>query len=94
MKLYPKKLEAWHTIGGIIIAASTIAGLAWANLAEPRIDKKIDVKLTPFMERVDRALEYNNCLHMASMSDEQLKNANKLYHDCQLSRGVSEHVTK
>ena len=88
MKLYPKKLEAWHTVGGIIIAAATIAGLAWANLAEPRVDKKIDAKLNPFMEQVNMALEYNNCLHMSSMSDDQLKKADELYKQCILAKGM------
>jgi hypothetical protein len=88
MKLRPDKIEAWHKIAGAILTFAAVASLAWANLAEPRVDKKIDAKLNPFMERVDQALEYNNCLHMASMTPEQIAKTNELYKQCRLAKGM------
>jgi hypothetical protein len=88
MKLIPDKWNTWHTVASAAGTISIIVTFAWANLAEPRIDKKIDTKLAPFMDQVNKALEYNNCLHMSSMSDEQLKKADELYKQCILAKGM------
>jgi hypothetical protein len=62
MKITPDKWEYWHTVCSAIVAIAVVASLAWANLAEPRIDKKIDQKVDPIVEKINEALEYNNCL--------------------------------
>jgi hypothetical protein len=88
MKLKPDKWEHWHTVGSVLGGVAIVVSFAWANLAEPRIDKKIDSKLGPFIEQVNEALEYNNCLHMSEMDSTQLRKANELYKQCRLSRGM------
>lgn len=62
------------TIGGLL-SLLALAGLAWANLAEPRIDKKIETRIEP----IEDALRYQNYLMMATMRDEQIKQAETWY---------------
>jgi hypothetical protein len=41
----------------VFIAACAVIGIAWANLAEPRIDKKIDQSWTRTEPRVSTLIE-------------------------------------
>jgi hypothetical protein len=92
MKLYPKKLEAWHVV---LLIVGTVAGMlyattvfTWDHFAKPEVKCMIDQKVDPIVDKINDALEYNNCLHMSSMSDEQLKKADELYKQCRLAKGM------
>lgn len=60
----------------VSITAGLISGLtifAWNTFATPLIDKRIRQQTEPIIE----AIEYQNYLMMATMSDDQLEVANK-----------------
>lgn len=61
------------TISASAAVLSGVVALVWQAYAAPEIDRKICAKVDPVIE----AIEYQNFLMMATMSDEQLEAANR-----------------
>lgn len=77
------RLGVWQKGLAVALGVITLLGLAWANLAEPRIDSKINCKLKP----VEDALEYQNYLMMADMPDSTVQKAERMYLQSRKARG-------
>jgi hypothetical protein len=79
MKFAPKKIESWHktcvSTVGIIAIVGTAATLCWAKLAQPEIQKQIDITVAPMKE----TLEYICFIEMENLNDSQINHANKRY---------------
>jgi hypothetical protein len=75
--------KRWQTIVGTILSTLALIGIIWAKAIQPEINGMIDKKQEPIYD----ALEYNNCLHMAFMTEEQLAKATQLYKQSRLCRG-------
>lgn len=69
---------------GIMGVAAALATAAWAKLAEPRITDMIEAAIIP----VKDAMEWSAACQMATMSDEQLKTAQKYYEQSKRGRGI------
>jgi len=74
-------LRNWATIMTVIGALATAA---WAKLAEPRISCMIEAAMTSIRD----AMEWSASCQMATMTDEQLKTAQKYYEQSKRGRGV------
>jgi hypothetical protein len=68
----------------IMAALAALATAAWAKLAEPRISCMIETAITPIRD----AMEWSASCQMATMTDEQLKTAQKYYEQSKRGRGV------
>ena len=78
-----KFLNKWQMIVVSVLSTSALVGLIWAKAIAPEIDSMIDKKQEPIYD----ALEYNNCLHMAFMTQEQIDKATVLYKQSRLCKG-------
>lgn len=74
-KWFYTKMTLWQRVCTLIAAGAVVIGLAWANLAEPRIDCQIDKKILPIQD----AIEYQNFLMMSTLTDEQVNRATQRY---------------
>lgn len=77
-------LTKWQRVIAAILSTAAVTGLLWANLAEPRIDSKIDRSMRPLHE----AIEYQNFLMMSTMSDSAIMRAERLYLSSRKGRGI------
>ena len=74
-------LRNWSAI---MVVAGALATAAWAKLAEPRISCMIEAAMTPMRD----AMEWSAACQMATMTDEQLKVAQKYYEQSKRGRGL------
>lgn len=77
-------LDRYRTTLEAVLATLALVGILYAQVVVPHFDKLIEEKEKPIYD----ALEYNNCLHMAFMTQEQLDRAAELYKQSQLMKGA------
>ena len=81
IKDWGASLRNWSAI---MVVAGALATAAWAKLAEPRISCMIEAAMTPMRD----AMEWSASCQMATMTDQQLKTAQKYYEQSKRGRGV------
>jgi len=74
-KILTAKMEWWQSALGLLLTIGTIAGIAWATLATPCIDKQIHQHTDP----INDALMYQNCLLMQRYTSEEIAAADRMY---------------
>ena len=89
-KRWTDNLAWWQTALGLILTACTVAGVAWAVLAEPRIDCRIDRKVDP----VKDAVMYQNCLIMQRYSADEIAAADRMYTSIKRAQAQEKGETK
>jgi hypothetical protein len=77
-------LGRWQRVIAVILSTAAVVGLLWANLAEPRIDSKINACVRPLHD----AIEYQNFLMMSTMTDSAIERAERLYMSSRKGRGL------
>ncbi len=74
-----------ENIVAIAVTLATLGGIAtfaWSNIAEPRVNKMIDVKQAPVLKelvKIFNALEYQNFMMMEELSDSTLSSVNEKF---------------